>query len=192
MAGMMMGDHTERDHWNRRYAERPWPDDPSLWLVQNADLLTDTGRALDVAGGTGRNALWLAQRGWSVTIADISDVGIAIARQRAEAIDVTLETHLVDLDADALATGPWDLVMLFHYLKRDIFSAIATTLRPGGTLIGALATVTNLERNERPPLPYLLDDGELPDLVGDMELVRYQEGWLDDRHDARFVAHKPT
>jgi SAM-dependent methyltransferase len=159
--------------------------------VASAELLPDAGRALDVAGGTGRNAIWLAQRGWDVTIADISDVALAFAVERAESQDVLVGTSLTDLGTDPLPEGPWDLVLLFHYLDRDLLTCVTEALRPGGVLIGALATVTNLERNDRPPLPYLLEDGELPGLMGDLDLVRYEEGWQDDRHDARFVARKP-
>ncbi len=181
----------DRDHWNRRYTDRPWPSDPSSWLVRNADLLPETGRALDVAGGTGRNAIWLARRGWSVTIVDVSSVGLSIALEKAESLRALISTCQIDLSMDPLPEGPWNLVMIFHYLDRDILVDVARALRPGGILIGALATITNLERNERPPLPYLLEEAELPGLLGELELVRYEEGWMENRHDARFIARRP-
>ncbi len=191
MAHMATTDHADRDFWNRRYSEQPWSDDPSPWIVENAELLPEAGRALDVAGGTGRNAIWLARQGWDVTIADVSNVALTIALERAGALRASLLTHPTDLSNEPLPEGPWDLLMLFHYLDRAIFSHLGAALRPGGMLIGALATVTNLERNESPPLSYLLEDAELPGLMGSLELVRYEEGWQDDRHDARFVARKP-
>jgi len=191
MVNMATTNHADRDHWNRRYTEQPWYDNPSPWMVANAELLPETGNALDVAGGTGRNAIWLAQRGWCVSIADVSDVALTIALGRADALRVSLRIHPIDLSIESLPEGPWDLLMLFHYLDRDIFPDLAVALRPGGMLIGALATITNLERNERPPSPYLLEEAELPSMMQGLELVRYEEGWLDDRHDARFVARKP-
>ena len=187
---MARAGRTDRNHWNQRYAERPWPDEPSPWLVANAELLPEPGSALDVAGGTGRNAVWLASQGWDVTIADVSDVALAMATDRAETLDVPLRMHLTDLNSDPFPEGPWDLVMLFHYLDRALLPDLTASLRSGGMLIGALATVSNLERNPRPPLAYVLEDGELPALMGGLELVRYQEGWQDDHHDARFVARK--
>lgn len=179
---------SRRDYWNQRYVERPWPKEPSPWLVANTDLLPEPGHVLDVAGGTGRNAVWLAQRGWDVTIVDVSDVALALATERAEATSVQLHTNLQDLRDEPLPAGPWDLILLFHYLDRELFPALASVLEAGGLLIGALATVANLERNERPALPYLIEETELPSLVRDLEIVRYEEGWQDDRHDARFVA----
>ncbi|MEN8239743.1 MAG: class I SAM-dependent methyltransferase [Actinomycetota bacterium] len=180
----------DRDHWNQRYTERPWPTDPSPWLVGNAALLGAPGRALDIAGGTGRNAIWLAARGWDVTITDVSNVAIDLAVTRAEACDVTLHTLEADLVGRQLPNGPWDAIMVFHYLDRALFPMFPELLEPGGVVIGSLATVRNLERNERPPLPYLLDEGELPGIIGGLELVVYDESWEEGHHDARFVARR--
>jgi SAM-dependent methyltransferase len=180
----------DRRHWNDRYSHDPWAKDPSRWLVDNSRLLPPPGTAIDIAGGTGRNALWLAQRGWKVTLVDVSDVALNLATDRARKVDVSLVTGLIDLSTDPLPAGPWNLVLLFHYLDRDLFSQIESALEPGGMLIGSLATVTNLERNDRPPRQYLLGNGELPSLLSEFEMLDYNEVWNDDRHDARFVAQR--
>jgi SAM-dependent methyltransferase len=182
----------DRAYWNQRYAEEPWTEEPSSWLTRNMGLLPHSGRALDIAGGTGRNALWLAARGWEVTVVDVSDVALKLAADRAKELDLPLSTTLCDLSTKPLPGGPWDLVMVFHYLDREFLPGIKSILKPGGVLIGALATATNLECNDRPPLPYLLDDAELPSLLGGLEMLEYEESWLDDRHDARFVARHST
>jgi SAM-dependent methyltransferase len=182
----------DRDHWNKRFTERPWPEEPSPWLTSNVDLLPNAAVALDVAGGTGRNALWLAAHGWDVTVADVSDVALSFATERATALDLPLRTELIDLSVSPLPSGPWDLVMLFHYLDKDLFPQIEAILAPGGVLVGTLATRANLERHERPPLPYLLEEGELPSLMGNLELVTYDEGWQNDHCDARFITRRPT
>ncbi len=182
----------DRMDWNNRYTEQPWPEEASPWLLENAHHLPAAGRALDIAGGTGRNALWLANRGWDVTIIDVSDVALNLASERGRQLDLSLTTVLSDLSTDPLPVGPWSLVMLFHYLDRKLFPSIASALERGGVAIGSLATVTNLERNERPPRPHLLDDRELPSLLGQLEILEYAEGWHDDRCDARFLARRHT
>jgi tellurite methyltransferase len=187
---MVPGNATDRDHWNERYTERPWPTDPSPWLMANARFLTTEGRALDIAGGTGRNAIWLAAMGWDVTITDVSSVAIDIAVTRARSFDITLRTLETDLTHGDLPSGPWDAIMLFHYLDRALFRTFSGLLAPGGIVIGSLATVRNLERNNRPPLPYLLDEGEFPRLIQGLELVEYDESWKSGHHDARFVARR--
>ncbi len=179
-----------RDHWNARYRERGWPEEPSSWLVEHIERIPH-GRILDVAGGTGRNALWLASHGRDVTIVDASDVALDIARARADDLGTTVRTIEADLTAEALPAGPWDAILLFHYLDRNLFPALHDARRPGGILIGAIATVRNLERHDRPPRPFVLDEGELPGLLDRDELLEYEEGWREDRHDARFVARRP-
>jgi tellurite methyltransferase len=182
----------DRDHWNRRYTERPWPTDPSPWLVVNAGLFPTPGRALDIAGGAGRNAIWLAARDWHVTITDVSNVAIDMAATRAKSCGVALDAVETDLTNGRLPDGPWDAIMVFHYLDRSLFPTFSALLRPGGFAIGSIATVKNLERNERPPLPYLLEEGELPELIEGLELVSYDESWESGHHDARFVARRST
>jgi tellurite methyltransferase len=146
-------------------------------------------RALDVGGGAGRHALWLARKGFDVTIADISEVGLAIARERALAQGLALETVAVDLENQPLPTGPWDLIVVFHFLYRPLFQAFSSVLAPGGGLAVVHPTRSNLARFDKPSARFLLEDGELPGLVRDLTMVRHDEGWLEDgRHEARLLA----
>ena len=182
----------DRLHWNERYVSREIPAHHNPYLDAVADFLPTAGDALDLAGGSGRNAIWLAHRGLDVAVLDVSDVGLGVARERATEVGVAVETMVHDLD-DGLPAGTWDLISMFHYLNRPLFAAITDALRPGGVLVGVIATVRNLERNERPPLPYLLREGELPQLLSALELLHYEEAWNDeDRHEARFVARRPS
>lgn len=182
----------DRLHWDDRYSSRDVPVLHAPYLDAVAEFLPTTGAALDVAGGSGRNAIWLARRGLDVTVLDVSEVGLAVARERAVAAGVALELVVHDLDG-GLPEGSWDLISLFHYLNRPLFAAMARALEPGGVLVGALATVRNLERSERPSLPYLLEEDVLPTLVATLSLLHYEERWTDhDRHEARFVAQRPS
>jgi hypothetical protein len=66
-------------------------------------------------------------------------------------------------------------------------------LAPGGLLLFCQATVKNIERHPKPPRGYLIEEGELPRLVQGLDIVRYEEGWLEEgRHEARIVARRPT
>jgi hypothetical protein len=98
----------------------------------------------------------------------------------------------LDLETDPLPAGPWDLILNFYFLERRLFPAYAAALAPGGLLVVIHPTRTNLLRHAHPSARLLLDDGELPALIGDaLTLVRAEEGWLDDGcHEARLVARR--
>ena len=93
-------------HWDQRYAGRElvWTSEPNRFLVQEVDGLTP-GRALDLATGEGRNAIWLAERGWQVTGVDFSKVGLDKARQLANARGVHAEWILADLATGEVTRG---------------------------------------------------------------------------------------
>lgn len=183
---------SDRDHWNARYAARTERSAPSPFLDELDGLLPRRGRALDLAGGAGRHALWLARRGLTVTLVDVSDVALGQAKAAARAEGLAIDTVRLDLLASPAPPGPWDLVLCTYFLHRPIFAAFAGLLAPGGLVVFAHATRKNLERHSRPGPDHLLDDGELPSLVAGLEVLRAQEGWTESgRHEARLVARKP-
>jgi SAM-dependent methyltransferase len=182
---------SDRERWNARYREADAPEAPSPFLLAQDELLPRRGRALDVGGGAGRHALWLARRGLDVTLADVSDVALARAAEEARRQGLQLATVQVDLEAEPLPAGPWDLVVCTYFLHRPLFARIEAALAPGGLLVVAHATRTNLERHPRPGPRHVLEDRELPRLVARLEVLRYEEGWLDaGRHEARVVARR--
>ena len=194
---------TERAKWNARYAGGGAPGDPSALVVEIDDLLPRRGRALDVAGGGGRHAVWLAQRGLDVTVADISQAGLELARSNASAAGVSIETLEIDFESDPFPEGPWDLILCFHYLWRPMFEIVARVLAPGGVFVMVHPTRSNLERHPKPGPSYLLDDGELEVHALRLEhglrsspplkIALLEEGWLaEGRHEARLVARRPA
>jgi tellurite methyltransferase len=177
----------DRERWNAKYREEGSVPEPSSLLAAVADRLPVSGRALDVAGGAGRNARWLIKRGLQVTIADVSDEGLRIAGAAVPGV----QTILLDLESEPLPVGPWDLILVSHYLHRPLFAQFPALLAPGGLLLVAHPTLKNLEKNPRPGRHFLLEDGELPGLVTGLEILDSREGWLDSgRHEAWLLARK--
>lgn len=180
----------DRQKWNAKYeagfaAEQA----PSRVLVGLEKYLPTSGRALEIAGGAARNGIWLAQRGLNVTVADISAVGLAMARERAAEAGALISTLETDLQDQPFPAGPWDLILSICYLWRPLFAQYPAALAPGGLLVVIQPTKTNLLRHDKPPADFLLDDGELPHLVAGLKLLHYAEGWqADGRHDAVIVA----
>jgi len=85
-----------------------------------------------------------------------------------------------------------DLILMVHYLQRDLFPQVVDRLAPRGLLAFSIATERNLERHERPPRPYLLEPSEAEALVDSLDVLFAAEGWYDDdRHEARIIARRP-
>lgn len=182
----------DRDKWNRKFSEDTtrWTT-PSRVAERIGRFLPTSGRAIDIAGGIGRHSIWLAEHGLDVTLADISDVGIDMARAQANRSGVRLNTLAVDLEEEPFPAGPWDVIFSHHFLHRDLFPEFANALTAGGRLAVIQPTFRNLERHNRPPRPFLLEEGELRTLAGPLEIIHYEEGWLEeDRHEAVMVAEQ--
>lgn len=184
---------SEREHWNARYVtEGPRTTEPAAFLLEVAPRFAPGSTILDVGGGSGRNAVWLARRGHRVTIADISEEGLKLARGAAEEAGVEVATLCIDFDSSPFPAGPWDVIVDFHFIKRHLFESFLAALVPGGLLVFCRATVRNLERNDRPPRPYLLQQGEGWELLEGFEILVAREGWsVEERHEFEALARRP-
>jgi len=181
----------DREHWDARHREGSHAGGPEPeWLGAFAAEWMPGGLALDVAAGRGRVALWLAARGLRVLAADVSPVGLERAEEAARASGLEVETLAIDLESEELPPGPFDVISCFHYLQRDLFPKLVARLAPAGWLVAEIATLRNLERHAHPSRRFLLGEGELPALCAPLEVVHFEEGWLDGRHLARIAARR--
>jgi SAM-dependent methyltransferase len=160
--------------WNRRYADRElvWTSEPNRFLVAEAARL-GPGRALDLACGEGRNAVWLAERGWRVTGVDFSEVGLEKARALAEARGVHARWIVADLLDYTPEPQAFDLVLVFYLQvpamqRRPMLRAAADSVAPGGLFLLVGHDSRNLEHGHGGPQDpaVLYTAGEV---VGDLE-----------------------
>ena len=145
----------DADAWNTRYAgsELVWSAGPNQWVESELATLPP-GRALDLACGEGRNALWLAGLGWQVTASDFAEQGLAkgrVAQQRLEATGTPLAVEWVCADATAVTwpADAFDLVVISYLqlvagLRREATRRAAAALAPGGTLLVVGHDTSNL------------------------------------------------
>jgi SAM-dependent methyltransferase len=133
---------TKRDDWNRRYATADRIHStagPNRFLVGEAADLAPA-QALDLACGAGRNAVWLAERGWRVTAVDFSDVALTMARDLAAARGVEVEWIHADVVTWAPPADGYDLVCVLYLQlpppeRRAALAHAVDAVRPGGTLL---------------------------------------------------------
>lgn len=181
------------DKWEPRYAQgRGYGRGPDSWITTVANqFLPERGRAVDLAGGSGRHARWLAARGLQTTVVDIAPSGLAIARRRASEAGVSLSTLVCDLD-DGLPDGTWDVVLLTFFLVRPLLSDIHRIVAPGGVFLHVHPTMVNLQRHEKPGRRWLLEPGEFTGVPG-LDTLHLEEGWgEEDRHEVRYVGRRSS
>jgi SAM-dependent methyltransferase len=164
-----------REDWNERYAgkELVWTAEPNrLFAAEVGDLAP--GRALDLACGEGRNAVWLAERGWRVTGVDFSDVALAKAAELAAGRGVDVDWVVADVLEYEPEPRSFDLVaVLYLQLPREeLLHAVrsaANAVAPGGTLVVLGHDTTNLTAGHGGPkdaaVLYTADD-VVPALAG--------------------------
>lgn len=189
-------DPRDQEFWNGKFS------DPATRFRREASqLLVDAirdrrpGLAIDLGMGEGRNAIYLAQHGWSVTGVDLSDVGVAQARKRARELGVELRAVVDDLDHFDFGRERWDLITLFYLhawyrgAKPGSAQRIRAALKPGGLLV-----VEGFAGDEK----YAFHSNELLRDFDGLTILRYEdlEGeaeWDPGRksHIIRLVAEKP-
>jgi tellurite methyltransferase len=176
--------------WNERYRRgRGMPEEPSALLVENRALLPQRGHALDIAMGSGRNALYLASLGFRVTGVDVSRVAVALCREKAERLGLAVETVVADLEDYRLPVDAYDLVINFHYLQRSLADAIVQTLKRGGVLVFESFTIDQLQYGYGPKDPaFLMRPGELREMFAGLETLLYFEGVVEGDRGPKAVA----
>lgn len=193
---MVTGDDTDEDRgkWDTLFNTRAYVfgKEPAKFLANHMQMLP-VGRALDIAMGEGRNAVFLAKKGFSVDGVDISEVALRKARLLARDHKVTINTINADLNTYVIKPEHYDVIVNINYLQRSLIPGIKRGLRRGGIVVYENYTVEQLNNALGQSLrrDYLLNANELKELFKDFEVLIYQE--TNDGKDAvaSLIARKP-
>ncbi|WP_201526593.1 class I SAM-dependent methyltransferase [Psychrobacter frigidicola] len=128
--------------WDERYSE---PDyvfgtEPNDFLKEEFERIPAVGRVLCLAEGEGRNAVFLAQRGYQVTAMDLSEVGLSKALKLASDRGVNISTQVADLADYSLGEQQWDgIISIWAHMpdavQQSVHAQIVPALKPGGVFI---------------------------------------------------------
>lgn len=180
----------EARDWDKRYrlrehAASDFEAGPTPLLVQTAAQLVP-GKALDLASGAGRNAIWLAECGWDVTAVDGAPTAIEALRNRA--LERGLKVHAVAADLEkgefVIELACWDLIAICYYLQRDLFEPAKRGVVPGGLII----SIVHMNEPGEADGPFRLRPGQLQKYFDGWEILHLREGKAIDSAHRRAVA----
>jgi tellurite methyltransferase len=187
----------DRERWDERYRDGAYAGrtEPSALLAQWIDRIPP-GRALDVACGAGRNALFLAARGFEVDAVDISAVALDRARALAQAAGLQVNWIEQDLDETLALNADYALVVVTRYVNLPLIRQLADKLGPGGFLVCEEHLVTTAEVIGPSNPAFRVRPGELREVAGGLQIRFMQEGIIEEPDGrpaalARLVAERP-
>ena len=174
----------DQDAWDERYRDKGllWTVEPNQFLVEAVDGL-EPGKALDLAAGEGRNAVWLAQQGWQVEAVDWSDVALDKGRALARQAGVTVWFTREDLRQWWPPVEAYDLVVIVYLQiesmeRHGVWRGAAGAVGAGGRLVVVGHDSDNLERGHGGPqhADVLYSTGEIVGVVGEhLQVTRAEQ-----------------
>ena len=181
----------DKEKWDAKYAGDIYitGKEPCEWLKTHSGLLTERGKALDIAAGEGRNSVFTATLGFEVVSMDISEVALAKAQRLADEKNVKITILSADLDNNSLPKNEYDLVLCFNFLERKLFPEIRKTLKPGGILFYETFNVDYLKYSNFKK-EWVLEPNELINVFNDFRILRYREVDQDPKAFSSLIARK--
>lgn len=193
-----MTSNQKRSHWDLKYEqglpslEQPDPFFVSAFNQFVADQFPNGGTVLDLAGGIGRHALWLAKKNWHVTVVDISEVAIQKLDEKARQLDLALSLFALDASEYPFETASIDLIVMFYHFDRNICRSIFSALNPGGFLLckSSLSwdAYTGIDLSSTKPLA----KSEILSMFPELKVHYHQERPVLDRGVVEYVGRKPS
>lgn len=165
--------------WDQRYARTTfiYGKSPANFLAENYEYIPFEGSVLDMGMGEGRNAVFLAQKGYKVTGIDISSVAVKKANLLAQEFGVKIKGIVASLKEYKIPPQSYDAIICFYFVDRGLIEKMKSWLKPGGVLIFEAHTTRQKSQNKRSQLDdgFYLKEQELLKLFSGMRILKYEE-----------------
>jgi tellurite methyltransferase len=182
---------SDQTRWDKRFKGNGFAlgREPNPFLKKYLRCLP-RGKALDIAAGEGRNAVFLARHGFDVDAIDISEKGLKKTRRLAREMGVRVHTIQADLDRLPIEEGLYDLIANFYFLRRSLIPRLKRGLRQGGKIIFETYILEHRALGVEGPrqAKYFLKPNELLRLFKDFRILFYREGIFKEGGRRKAVA----
>jgi len=181
----------DQKRWDLKYREREFdPSQGASTILKKFLRFFPRGKALDLASGEGRNALFLAEHGFDVEAVDISKTALSRAEKSGLSRGVRIKTVAADLDALVIPKDEYDLILDFYFLDRRLISKIKRGLKKDGMVVFETYTTDQRDRAAGGPskTKYLLKPNELLRLFRGFHILFYREGVFREGGKRRAIA----
>lgn len=165
----------DRGKWDQRYAEDSYHKNNPVTLLEDWLPRLPVGRALDVACGAGRNAIFLAQAGFKVDAIDISPVGLNMAREIAEDQGLGINWIEQDLDQPYAFDTNYDLIVVMWFVDLGLITRLCDCLAPDGYLLAEEHLITDQAVIGPTSSNFRVAPGDLREAVSGLEIQFYEE-----------------
>jgi len=181
--------------WDRKYnqSEYVYGKAPAQFLARNFHYISQGAKVLDMGMGEGRNAVFLARKGFKVTGVDISAVAVRKARKLAREFGVRINTVVASLNKYKIEKNSLDAIVCFYYVDRSLTEKMMSWIKPGGVII--YESHNDLQRNvkgsENYDKRYLLREGELLSMFKKFRILKFEEPLHLGKYTSSVIVQKP-
>ncbi|MCP4914188.1 MAG: class I SAM-dependent methyltransferase [Oligoflexia bacterium] len=196
LSGIRNPKKDEKVYWDKKYSNTQYlfGKSPAEFLAKNYQFIPRGAKVLDLGMGEGRNAVFLARKGYKVTGVDISSVAVKKSKMLAKEFGVRINTLVADLEKYDFKEGEFDAIICFYYVDKTLHDRMLTWLKPGGVMIYEAHTFNQrkIAGNEQYDKKYLLAPGELLRLFPDLGVLKYEEPLHRGEFTTSIILKKPT
>lgn len=182
-------------YWDKKYAQDSYifGKIPAKFLSANYHFIPGGAKVLDVGMGEGRNAVFLARKGYTVVGVDISAVAVRKAKKLADEFGVRINTVVAPMQKFNPGKESYDAIICFYYVDRALNKRLMEWLKPGGILI--YESHSELQKtipgNESYDEAYLLKPGELLTMFKGYKVLKFEEPTHQGEYTASIIVEKP-
>lgn len=184
--------------WDKKFSSRNYVygKAPAKFLSENYSYIPFGASVLDMGMGEGRNAVFLAQKGYKVTGIDISSVAVQKALALSKEFGVQINTIVASLNKYKIQEGAFDAIVCFYYVDRSLIEKMKSWLKPGGIIIYEAYTTEQIKNDKKmsheTPFHFYLKPQELFKLFSDMRVLKFEEPIHEKEYRSSVILKKKS